>query len=340
LGDEGNMRGFLRRYSDQLMGKVHGMDLLFGSSPVYGAAVPAYGGADPQPAGPSGRGGPAPAGLTYSILVDGGSLSPVNFSCVPGDARGRAAFEGMHLERGRGIGADNVMFDVVRPSAADVGRMFDSGLHFIVRLSPGDPGYSPLAGRLSHNVFSPSDLVGYGSGLFMVKACEAPLFGRPARAYVGSDPPRRAGGGNRRPGGPGSRKAASGDPSGRAAMILLSSTAFHVYHALPLYFASEALGRYFGLADRILGLITPEGCGAGALRGSLFLSFLAAVAYSELDRLLLGSGHDAASALKSLPLFKAYARGGTVIPDAVPEDVRAIAGYLGISLPPELKLPL
>jgi len=229
--------------------------------------------------------------IRFLLIVDKDTKNPLFFRLLPGNMLDVSALSITlnELER-HNIKNNFVYVDAGFFSEENINEMYERNIEFLTRLPSLRIIYKQLIEKDLHDIESIQYAVRYGKRGLFVKQKEINLFGRKAYAHIVLDPERKGR----------EMKKLLLDVTDekekheeheleymlktRGIMILVSSFKIDRSEVVPTYYIRQTAEMLFGFSKDDLKIVPLRVHSEGALRGFLFLQFLALIAFIQIKK--------------------------------------------------------
>jgi transposase len=227
-------------------------------------------------------------------------------------------------------------------SEKNIRELYDNHIPFLIRLTPNRVLYKNLVKDHAKDLQSSHYSVLYRDRVVNIKRERISLFGHRGYAYVAIDIQRRNEEQLKY------LKSAIADGISPTEMdeqqltqgmfVLISAKKIEVEDVLPLYYTRQAVEQVFDYAKNDVELLPIRVHGEETLRGHLFLSFMASIAYIAINKKLAETKFSAKAAFHSSRGLKCAIYDNHVIPSIPNKVTNTIASKLKIEIPQSINL--
>lgn len=240
-----------------------------------------------------------------------------------------------------GVSVDFSILDAGYYSEKNVKALYGEGIRFVTRLPPNRKLYKELVANHVEGLEAMKNAVFYRDRLLYIKCVPTNVCGQSAYAYVAIDHQRRSQEvycfvKNAVEDKELTHEEADREAANKGMFVILSSEKMDVSDILPLYYTRQVIEQVFDLYKNNADLLPLRTHGEDTFRGHLLLSFISAISYMLLNRLLEGSKFCADGAFRTLHTLKCKVFDDYILVKEPNKKAHAIAQYLKINIPLKL----
>ena len=280
--------------------------------------------------------------IRFLLIVDKDTRNPLFFRLLPGNVLDVSTLRNTlnELER-HNIKNSFVYVDAGFFSEENINEMYNHNIEFLTRLPSLRIIYKQLIEKDLYDIESIRYAVRYGKRGMFVKQKEISLFGRKAYAHIVLDPERKGR----------EMKRFLLDVADekekhkvdeleymlktRGIMILASSFKIDKNEVVPTYYVRQTAEMLFGFSKDDLKIVPLRVHSEGALRGFLFLQFLALIAFIQIKK-KIGKDYTVEEIMLAMRNLKCKVYDDELIIQELTKQQKEIASLFGFLMPKTL----
>ena len=276
------------------------------------------------------------------FVLDKKSSMPIYFRYVAGNIVDVTTIQATIAEmRAYGIDIHNAIIDAGYYSEKNIKALRKSEISFLLRMPSNRKLYKEHITKHAASLEDAKYLVKYRDRFVYIKIVETDLFGKTAYFYIGLDIDRKHDEIKNYMGRAFDDKTISFDDMNAAMQskgifILVSSDKVETKDILPLYYTRQAIEQVFDIGKNNADLLPLRVHNIDNFRGHLLLSFIVAVGYVLVNKMLKGSEVCAIGAYRVFRNLKCKVYDDRIIVQEANRKMNDIARHVKLSIPVRL----